>query len=174
MIITIDPGVHACALAYFENGHVIAFALTNKISRAEIATIGVTHVVVERPEYQGLRTQSARPADLIALAWSGALVAGTIAGATGAHLVELPPSAWKGSEPKPAHHARLWALLDSSERATLGGDKTRDAIETAVERGARERWKRGGAAYYPRTWTMHNVLDAVALGAFYVGRMRKR
>jgi hypothetical protein len=174
VIITIDPGVHACALAYLESSHVQAFDLTNRVDRAALATLDVSHVVVERPEYQGLRTQCARVQDLIALAWSGALLAGTIAGTTGAHLVELAPSKWKGSEPKPVHHARMWAALVASERAVLGGDATRNAITCAVEKGARERWKRGGAAYYPRAWTMHNVLDAVALGLTYVGRMAKR
>lgn len=175
MIITIDPGVHACAVAFVENGHLQATAYKS----ASKFTIGmtlprVTHVVVERPEYQGLRTQGSRPADLINLAWAGALLAGRIAGATGAHLVELPPSAWKGSEPKPVHHARLWQALTSEERAVLGGDATGRMIADALERGARERWKKGGASYYPRKWTTHNLLDAAALGLFYVGRMRKR
>jgi hypothetical protein len=174
MIITIDPGVHACALAYLENAHVQAYDLTNRVDRAVLATMPVTHVVAERPEYQGLRTQSARPADLIALSWSGGLMAGTIAGTTGAHLVELPPSAWKGSEPKPVQHARMWAALTANERDVLGGMNTALKIDAAVEKGARERWKRGGAAYYPRAWKMHNVLDAVGLGLFYVGRMAKR
>lgn len=174
MIITIDPGVHACALAYLENAHVQAYALTNHVDRAALATLDVTHVVVERPEYQGLRTQSARVQDLIALSWAGGLMAGTIAGTTGAHLIELPPSAWKGSEPKPVHHSRVWALLTADERLVLGGAATHDAIDLAVDKGARERWKKGGAAYYPRAWKMHNVLDAVGMGLFYVGRMAKR
>ena len=177
MIITIDPGVHACALAWLENSHLQGTAFR----AADAANLmwaspnwTISHVVVERPEYQGLRTQASRPQDLIALAWSGALLAGRIAGATGAHLIELPPSHWKGSEPKPVHHARLWATLTREERALLGGDATASVINKAVERGAKERWKRGGAAYYPRTWTMHNVLDAACLGLFYVGRMEKR
>lgn len=174
MIITIDPGVHACAVTYLENSHVQGHALTNVVDRAALATLDVTHVVVERPEYQGLRTQSSRPADLINLAWAGALMAGTIAGCTGAHLVELPPSAWKGSEPKPVNHARMWRELSPYEKDLLGGTKTGQVILAAVEKGARERWKKGGAAYYPRAWTMHNVLDAAALGLTYVGRMAKR
>lgn len=174
MIIAIDPGVHACACAYLENGHLLGTTFTQFSTALDwIGSYKVTHVVVERPEYQGLRTQSARPGDLIALAWAGALLAGRIVGATGAHLVELPPSSWKGSEPKPVHHSRLWQTLTSEERALLGGDTTRDAIARAVDKGARERWKKGGSAYYPRAWAMHNILDAAALGVFYVGRMRK-
>jgi hypothetical protein len=174
VIITIDPGVHACAVAYLENSHVQAYDITNRVDRAMLGTLNVTHVVVERPEYQGLRTQSARPADLMALSYAAGVMAGTIAGTTGAHLVELAPSTWKGSEPKPVHHARMCQLFTADERLVLGGDATLRVIEAAVEKGARERWKKGGAACYPRAWTMHNVLDAVALGLFYVGRMAKR
>jgi hypothetical protein len=64
-------------------------------------------------------------------------------------------------------------VLTREEKALLGGDATRLVIEAAVEKGARERWKKGGSAYYSKNWTMHNVLDACALGLYYVGRMTK-
>lgn len=173
MIIAIDPGVHACAGAWFHTGTLRGGVAALKYP-APYTELGVTHVVVERPAYQGVRTQSARPQDLMSLSWEGAKLAGLIAGATGAHFVELEPSAWKGSEPKPVHHARLWSVLTDAEREILGGAATGLVIANAVDKGARERWKRDGAAYYPRTWVMHNVLDAVALGATYVGRLVKR
>lgn len=175
MIITIDPGVHACAVAWLEQSHLQGTKFHDaRNDLLAFVDVGVSHVVVERPEYQGIRTQSSRPQDLINLAWAGALLAGRIAGATGAHLIELAPSKWKGSEPKPVHHARMWVTLTEQEKALLGGDATGRVIQSAVEKGARERWKKGGAAYYPRTWTMHNILDAAALGLHYVGRMAKR
>lgn len=175
MIVTIDPGVHACAVAWLENGTLLGakFIAPKDYKPAAIQASSYSHVVVERPEYQGLRTQSSRPADLMALSWAGALLAGRIAGATGAHLIELAPSQWKGSEPKPAHHARMWGILTREERAILGGDATHDAIARAVDKGARERWKKGGSAYYPRKWTTHNLLDAVGIACYYVGRLPK-
>jgi hypothetical protein len=131
-------------------------------------------IVVERPEYQGERTQSARPQDLIALAWAGARAAAYAAGESTAEIIELTPSKWKGTEPKPIHHARLWAILSAPERAILGGDATGAAIEAAVERGAMSRWSKPGVAYYARSFKTHNLLDAAALGAHYLGRLPKR
>jgi hypothetical protein len=130
-------------------------------------------VIVERPDYQGKRSDAARVADLIALAWSGALLAGAYAGRDGAELVEYTPRQWKGSEQKPIHHARLWAVLDAGERAILGGAATERRILEARERGALSRWAEPSAAYYG-SWTGHNLLDAVALGCVHLGRLEKK
>lgn len=137
-------------------------------------------VVVEQPVYQGERSNRARPADLMNLSWSGALLAGVYAGRDGAPIVALPANdsggvrGWKGSEPKPIMHARLWAVLDDDERAIMGGDRTWAAIAKAREKGALNRWGRPGASYYPRAWVRHNELDAVALVCVYLGRLTRR
>lgn len=137
-------------------------------------------IVVEQPVYQGERSNRARPADLMNLSWSGALLAGAYAGRDGAPIVALPANdsggvrGWKGSEPKPVMHARLWEVLDDEERAIMGGDRTWAAIAKAREKGALNRWGRPGASYYPRTWVRHNELDAVALVCVYLGRLVRR
>lgn len=82
------------------------------------------------------------------------------------------PRQWKGSCPKPQHHARLWERLTDAERAVLGGTETRLRIRDACERGALNRWSKPGARYYG-SWNGHNLLDAVALGAFHIGRISK-
>jgi len=92
----------------------------------------------------------------------------------GATLIEVTPSAWKGTEPKPQHHARLWEVLTPEERAILGGMATARAIADAVRKGALSRWGKPGASYYPRSFTTHNLLDAAALGCWHLGRLQKR
>lgn len=137
-------------------------------------------IVVEQPVYQGERSNRARPADLMNLSWSGALLAGAYAGRDGAPIAALPANdsggvrGWKGSEPKPVMHARLWEVLTPEERAIMGGDRTWAAIAKAREKGALNRWGRPGASYYPRTWVRHNELDAVALVCVYLGRLTRR
>jgi hypothetical protein len=171
-IIAIDPGVKHCAVACLDSSKLIWVEFqTAAKAIADTDDLTVAACVIERPAYQGARTQAARPEDLIALAWSGALLAGAYA-ASGAELHEVTPQAWKGSLPKPVHHAKLWAVLSNEERELLGGLRTYDMIERASEKGALERWKKPGAAYYPRTWETHNLLDAVALGMWYVGRLK--
>lgn len=128
-------------------------------------------VVVERPEYQGARTDNARGKDVIDLPWEGALLAGVYAGRDGCHIIEMPPSKWKGSEPKPINHDRLWEVLSKRERKVLGGDSTYAAIQAALEKGALKRWKISGAACYPKRFTTHNLLDATAIYCVHLGRL---
>ena len=174
-LVAIDPGVAAgCAVALFYQGALAGVRFARARSAQVLDGLGVTVVVVERPEYQGARSLASRVQDLLALSWEGAALAAWYAGRAGAELVELTPSQWKGSEPKPIHHARLWAQLTLSERAILGGDATGAAIERAVEKGALSRWARPGASYYPRAFVTHNQLDAVALGCHYLGRLPRR
>jgi hypothetical protein len=56
------------------------------------------------------------------------------------------PSAWKGQVPKSVHHARILAALSYEEQSRI-----------------------------PKlpTSKLHNVLDAVALGLFHVGRVKR-
>ncbi len=199
--LAIDPG-HAgegCACAVYADGTLRAAWFERYAGRVlgSPAWLRIDEVVVERPAYQGARSDQARVADLINLAWSGALLAGAYAGRDGAWLVEYTPNdvrdkrcpkharvstrpapctcsrGWKGSEQKPVQHARLWEVLTPAERAVLGGDATARRIDAAVTKGALERWAKPGAAYYG-AWTGHNTLDAAALGAHHLGRLERR
>jgi hypothetical protein len=186
-VIAIDPGVHRCACAALEDGRLVEawyetartfkrgadMADPARITLAECHLRGAVAIVVERPQYDG-RSRTARAQDLMGLCWHGALLAGEFAGRDGAPVVAVTPSEWKGTEPKPQHHARLWRELDAEERRVLGGDATGKMIAAAVQKGALTRWSRPGAAYYPRAWTTHNLLDAACLALWYVNRLEKR
>jgi hypothetical protein len=165
-LLAIDPGVHTQACALYCDATLAAAGF-------DFHSCGhLERVVVERPEYQGKRSDSARVQDLLALAWNGARFAAMTAANCGATLHELTPSQWKGSQPKPVVHAALWAILTPAEREILGGAKTFAIVERALERGAARRWP-PNIHFYSAAWTMHNILDAAAMGAFYLGRLKK-
>lgn len=188
-IIAIDPGVagEGNACASFAGGALTGVwfervAHKGKLKRrtrgspcgAPLGGIKIDDVIIERPEFQGARTTSARPKDLMDLSFEGAMLAGAYAGRDGAQVISYTPTEWKGSEPKPVQHLRMWEdALTEDEREILGGDDTYARIVKACERGSLKRWKISGAECYPRTWTMHNVLDAVALGLVRLGRLEK-
>jgi hypothetical protein len=175
-LLAIDPGSAGAgnAAAGFREGRLEGAWFERFTPELAVSNRGAfATVIVERPDYQGARSDAARVADLIALAWSGALLAGAYAGRDGAELVEYTPRQWKGSEQKPIHHVRLWAVLDAAERAVLGGAATERRILEARERGALNRWGKPGASYYGR-WTGHNLLDAVALGCVHMGRLERK
>jgi hypothetical protein len=169
-IVAIDPGYahtgQGCAVALLDGGRVVR-AIFVRPERATAADLRVhaDAVVWECPQVDA-RTRTATQ-EVVRLAAVGGTLAGMYAGACSAPCYAIAPSAWKGSTPKPVHHARLWAALDTQERDRLGGDSTFRAIEKAVRRGALERWGKPGGAYYPAAFVEHNLLDAVGLGLWY-------
>lgn len=178
IMFAIDPGyAYGSAIAVFSGTRLVRVLFdvdavdARKFGTAGARTLGTPDlVVVEQPEHRANEGHAA--ATVLRLAWEGALLAGRLAGRH-ARVVAYTPTAWKGSVPKPIAHANLWDALSVAERKLLGGKTTHAMIERAVERGAVERWKRPGAAYYPSTWVTHNLLDAVALGRHYLTKTGK-
>ncbi len=182
--IVIDPGYagrgNACGAfadgrllnVWFERVHTGKAARLKNTDRYKRAMGFADEIIVERPQ-QDKRSASIPPAILMRLAWEGALLAGVFAGRDGARIIDYTPSEWKGSEPKPVNHKRLWKVLDDDERAVLGGDETYAAIEKACEKGALKRWGISGAACYPKAFDTHNLLDVAAIGCFHLGRLEK-
>lgn len=130
----------------------------------------VNQAVVEKPQADG-RTKNVSAKSTISLAWAGGIAVGFVLARCGCPVREVTPTRWKGSEAKPLQHRRLWKLLTSDERVVLGGDETWAAIEAACERGGLSRWSKPGAAYYGGD-AVHNVLDAAALWAWQIGRLK--
>lgn len=174
--LAIDPGYeksgggNACASA--GDGE-LADVWFERSKDFDLSGIVYDHVIVEQPQ-QDARSYAVPPAVLIKLAWEGASLAGLYAGASGAVLHAPTVTEWKGAEKKPAHHRRLWLVLNAAERAVLGGAKTEAAILNACEAGAMCRWSKPGAALYPASFKMHNLLDAAALLMWALGRLEKK
>lgn len=174
----IDPGYSkmgdGCAVARAVQGKLdsVWFERAADFDRRRATRFAEDAVIVEQPQ-QDARSWAVPPATLIRLAWEGAALAGLYAGASGAGLHCPTVSEWKGSEKKPAHHARLWAALTEEERRVLGGKTTHDAIKAACEKGALCRWKLPSDRLYPSTFKTHNLLDAAALLMWALGRLPK-
>lgn len=127
----------------FESNQLLCCGLA---PNAQPLIAGVQRLVIERPTiYPG--RQKARPRDIITLALRAGQWAGIVKRATNIEAEYVEPFAWKGTVRKDIHHARIQATLLPGERLM-------------VEEGCK------GVAASKR----HNVLDAVGLGLFAVGR----
>jgi hypothetical protein len=171
-VLAIDPGAETCACVAFVNDRITAagFALPPDW----VPVPGAPCVVVVERMQADERTRHVDVRHVLACQWNGAFCAAYLSGRTGAAVQWYTPTEWKGSEPKPVQHARLWDILDDAERAVLGGPPTLATIQKAVDKGAARRWKIAGADCYPRKFVTHNLLDAAALGCTHIGRMEKR
>lgn len=164
-MLAIDPGGEkkGAAAAFAVDGHVVAVR-RRLHSVPDLGPVDV--VVIERPQLDRRSRHSAT--GLLEVAWYGAMLAGRCVQAWGCQLVERTPTEWKGALPKPVHHARIWDALTPPERVLLGGTAVHGEILASRERGALARWARPGDTYC-RGYD-HDVLDAVGLALFQMGR----
>jgi hypothetical protein len=183
--ISIDPGAEQCALAVWglpdaiqRDAHAVSAdkaRLVRVVSYGsrEYPTEQAPTVVVEVPQADGRATTSD---DMYRVAVSAGRMG---ARATTVHLLEYQPRQWKGSLPKAICHLRMWQALSDTEKPLLGGDVTAKAIANACNRGAKARWKKHANHHYSNRdlptvaglKITHDILDAVALGLWYLGRL---
>lgn len=170
-LICIDPGVHECAVAvYTSTGRLYdcGFVTLSESLGAEVlawlSPEPVT-IVCEKPQFDRRVSKH-----VIDLAWSGARVAESFA--RGGPVTAVTPSEWKGSTPKPQHHAEALAALSPAELAVLPPD-TAARVSEACREGGLDAWRKPGASYYGKAKgaEVHNILDAVALGLWRLGRL---
>lgn len=142
MLIAVDPGVHACGVAWFDEGVLLRAEYRTEPLAGGVFPIGdmpKTTCICEIPQvYAGDGAKKA--AALIDLA----VAAGRMTGQLETKYVR--PASWKGQVPKDIHHARVRACLTEAERAVLG------ACDCSKSK-------------------LHNVLDAIGLGLKTLGRM---
>lgn len=101
----------------------------------------IMDLVIERPTIYP--RSKARPADIVTLAINAGMHAGRASSLTSIHWVE--PRTWKGQVRKKIHHSRIVKLLSEDEKCVLR--------RLGVTEGK-----------------AHNVLDAVGLGLWKLGR----
>lgn len=138
-LVFVDPGKHACAIAYWR-GADFQSAHLSEGTRAEhfiqVAALKPDLVVVECPVvYPRGAGKGEDPNDLIQVALSaGACMAACL------HSVTVTPGEWKGQVPKDIHHRRIEPQLTEAMRRDINS-------VPAILR--------------------HNVLDAIALGLWW-------
>lgn len=144
MILAVDPGKHACGVAWFHEGKLLSAKyvksedLPNEISH--LAGV-VTELHLER---QYLTKNHPRPGDIVDLAFAAGVVKGLVqAHWSYAKIVEHLPVQWKGNVPKPIMAKRILAKLDPNEVARIQRVGYKD----------------------------HNTLDAIGIGLFALKRI---
>lgn len=114
--------------------------------------------VVEKPSI--MNTPNA--VDMAEVLWAGASVANALSGFV--HAID--PIVWKGSVKKPVHHGRVWECMTPKERALFPAN-THSVMVEAKKQCALS----GKVVKYNHKW--HNHLDALALGMFYLLRIKR-
>jgi hypothetical protein len=114
-------------------------------------TIACASLVIERPQIYSPKVSKADPDDIITLAMrAGKAVQYFLdRGLNESNVLEVKPATWKGQVKKEVHHARILKALLHEEVLLL------TAFLEPVAKAKR-----------------HNVLDAVGLGLWALGRIR--
>lgn len=165
MLLAVDPGIRGCGCALFKNGVLVDAAyIVNRVktgNKADEAVemalnvanhfVGdVSELVVEWPQIYATRIRRGEtkedPNNLLALCGVDAALAALLAVQT----TSVSPAEWKGQMKKEACHLRIETRLS-------------DAEQKIVDAAARE----AGAL-------AHNMLDAVGIGLFRLGRFDKK
>lgn len=152
-VLAIDPGTDMGFALFDARGCLTACGLGDPRSSEHHRIRDITRVVIEKPMiYPGGRTKD--PNAVVTLAvkageWGGLYRQWVT-------VEYVLPWQWKGQVPKDIHHERVLAKLTDEEHAIV------NAMRTDVRGNAR------AAAVAPSK--RHNVIDAVGLGLFAVGR----
>lgn len=150
-LLAIDPGVKNLGWAAFDRCCLRACGLSRATAPAQHAENvhegwpcmrAPMEVVLEQMTTRG--GTAIRAEDLLRVSEVGAFVAGSMRPAV---FRLVPVMAWKGSIPKDIHHRRVLAVLRGVEQVRLNRDL--EKIPKSLQ---------------------HNVIDAVGLGLYGVGR----
>lgn len=144
VVLAIDPGADQ-GWAIFENGTLTACGLGEPP-----LTSAPSRIVLERPMIYPHGRQRARPRDVITLALRAGEAGGHYGRAFGVAPEYFEPDEWKGGPvSKQAHHPRIWKRLSDAEGRVVSVSAGRLALGK-----------------------QHNVLDAIGIGLFALGRNR--
>lgn len=155
--IALDPGDPIVYGAEFENGVCVKLREFGRTVDWKDRTT-YKQAIVEKPS----ALDSPNVADMVEVLWSGAIVASALSSVVVAYTVPK----WKGSVKKPIHHYRVWPNLLPEEK-TLFPVNALDVINKACAHIAQT----GKVKGYSQEW--HNHLDAIALGMFHLGRIKR-
>jgi len=153
LLVAFDPAAHHVGWAAFREGRLASCGLERKdplsAGLEELAgALRVAHrVVVEVPQVYQQRGWEGDPNDLIDVALTAGRIAQAFDGQAPAEFVR--PHAWKSNVPKAVMLRRITESLDGAEQNVLHATKV------------------------PAT-LIHNVVDAIGLGIWALGRLSKR
>jgi hypothetical protein len=171
--VSIDGGNEAraqrvCYLAYWRDDQLDYLAASNIQDLSQYGIVQPSSVVVERPQFDGriMRGQTT-PAVMLGLAWNTAAVAYSLARGS-APVSEYTPNEWIGGVSKAILHRRIFGKLSASERAAVA-EYARGDVDAAIKKNL----VRAAKGKPPLKHPWYNVLDAVGVGLYHLGRTRK-
>lgn len=159
MILTLDPGATSGVALFYETGSLKA-ATKCKPAEALVWASGkvggmlekITMLVHERPQIYERKgkpgEKRANPNAMMTLHAQALDLRAELH--QGTRRTEYLPAAWKAQVPKPIHHGRILSVLTIAERASLPTCKVSKTNPHGYD---------------------NNMLDAIGLGLFYLGRM---
>ncbi len=151
--LAIDPGLDTGWAIVNEKGDLLSCGLGNPPHSSALVALGVSKVIIERPQVYVGRMSKGNPNDLITLAIQVGRYSERFAEWPVEHVL---PRAWKGTVDPDVLCRRVYAALSPSDRSIL------DPVLAPLAR----------APFSPETLTSgkrHNVLDAVGLARWSVG-----
>lgn len=165
MHLAIDPGADT-GWALFDSGParvLLACGLGDPRHCPRHAASALRGVLIEHP-FVYPRGQTKNPNDIVKLAinageWGGRYKQWT-------DVTYVLPFQWKGAVPKGVHHQRILAKLSEDEREIVRNARA----SWSVGSGVGERISRLHETRPVPKGKLHNVLDAVGLGLYQVGR----
>ncbi len=164
MLLAIDPGADS-GWSLFLGSTCVACGLGDPRTSPRHRLSDITDVVIERPRIYP--HDKPDPNDILTLA----IRAGEWGGVYRSHanVRYVTPSEWKGSVPKAIHHARLVTKLSSDETALIQ-TVFRSGYRSLKVRKIMDRLEAPPVPLPMPKGKQHNVLDAVGIGLFAVGR----
>ena len=157
-LVAIDPGLRGTGVAVFVDGALAravyarnpekvergpeAWLRMAEAVRDQVIAFPEADLVIEVPQVYVAGRSKGDPDDLLELAGVDGAITALLAPA---RIASFKPRAWKGQVPKEIHHARVLRKLSPAETAVLE--------QADVPASLR-----------------HNVVDAVALGVWHLGR----
>lgn len=168
----IDPGVHHLACAHFHDLRLLSVSFIPREAFLAGAAGGVTlfEVVIEKPQiYEGSNDEK-DPNDCVDVAMAAAFAEAAIRARGGPPAQYVLPRDWKGQLKKPHHHERIWSVLDAGEKDAFARDSGHmvEEISAKIDRACELLVHSKKVKEYK--WKAHNLLDAVGLGLWHLGR----
>lgn len=173
-LVSLDPGLRECGVAQFDGPRLVDCAMPvsgNWNGRGIEAWVAMADAAAEwiltrEPEvfvyemmqpYQG--NSAAKNENLLQLTAVLGAVGAALARRGGIRFVSYLPAQWKGQVKKDVHHRRITGATGKST------GQWRPGILTQEELGLFDRARQGVAA-----GKQHNILDAIGIGLYHVGR----
>jgi hypothetical protein len=145
-LIAIDPG-EVSGVAFFSNGLLASAALTDvALGLLTAAMFWKADVVIELPQIYRASRSKGDPNGLITLAVMVGRYVERAKAQGAAEVTLVKPAEWKGQTPKKVHNQRVLAKLSAEELRVLSTSGIKAKLE-------------------------HNVIDAIGLGLWRLGRM---